>query len=323
MPKPSSLATLDGFLREHNHVLADLRWEAVCARWGLATEAFGDSLRRSAQKRFAAAHPTAGEVEAYLKSLHMEDLALACACSEGIDAAWEFFIANFRENLRGAARAIVRTSGSANDAGAQELADSLYAELFGVRSAADGRRKSLFEYFHGRSKLSTWLRAVLAQRHVDSIRTTARTVSLDEEPEEAPRNFVDRNEPVSRDPDRAKYIARIDRALSSALAALSTRERMILACYYVDQMRLAQIGKLLGEHESTVSRQLDRIRKGLREGVTAALRRDAPARDGCPPEPALDAAQVELALEYAVEDWPFDLERALSPRASGEEPPSE
>src|ERR1700739_1765059 len=111
MPKPLSLATLDAFLKEHAHALADLRWEAVCARWGLSPESFADSLRRSARKRFGNAQPAPGEVEAYLRSLHSDDLALACACSEGVEAAWEFFIAHFREDLRGAARAIVRTSG--------------------------------------------------------------------------------------------------------------------------------------------------------------------------------------------------------------------
>ena len=320
MSKASSLATLNGFLRQHAHTLEDLRWEAVCARWALSAESFGDSLRRSTQKRFGNEQPPAGEVEAYLRSLHLEDLALACACSEGIEAAWEFFIAQFRQDLRDAARAIVRTSGSSDDARADDLADSLYAELYGMRSGADGRRKSLFEYFHGRSKLSTWLRTVLAQRHVDSIRTNRRTVSLEGDEEEAPRDFPKREESVSPDPDRAKYLARIDMALSSALAGLGSRERMILACYYVDEITLAGIGKLLGEHESTVSRQLDRIRTALRDCVAAALRREVPAREGCPAEPALDAAQAELALEYAVEDWPFDLARALSAPGPGEEP---
>lgn len=320
MPKPSSPATLDAFLNEHAHVLADLRWEAVCARWGLSTESFGDSLRRSAQKRFGNEQPAAGEVEAYLRSLHPDDLALACACSEGIEAAWEFFIAHFREDLRGAARAIVRTSGSSDDARADDLADSLYAELYGIRSGADGQRKSLFEYFHGRSKLSTWLRAVLAQRHVDSVRTNGRTVSLEDDEEATPRDLAKRHDAGSPDPHRAKYLARIDAALSAALAGLGSRERMILACYYADQMRLAEIGKLLGEHESTVSRRLDRIRTALREGVTAALQREVPSRGGSPAEPPLDAAQVELAFEYATEDWPFDLARALSPRGPEEEP---
>jgi hypothetical protein len=87
---------------------------------------------------------------------------------------------------------------------------------------------------------------------------------------------------------------------------------MLLACYYVDQLTLAEIGRTLREHESTVSRQLDRIRRQLREAVTKSLLCSTPARDGHGPEPALAEAQVELAYEYALGDWPFDLSRALS-----------
>jgi RNA polymerase sigma-70 factor len=318
MPKESPLASLDQFLAQYTHLATELHREALCARWELPAEVFAEGLRRSAQKRFGGAQPDPGAVEAYLKSLHLEDLALACACSEGIEQAWEFFIAHFRQDLRNAASAMLRGSGRADDARAEELADSLYAELYGVRSSTDGRRKSLFEYFHGRSKLSTWLRAVLAQKQVDMFRTTGRTVSLDAEMEgDVPHELADRaaSVPADPDPDRERYIGRFERALSAALASLAPRERMILACYYVDQLTLAEIGRILREHESTVSRQLERMRGALREGVTQALRHEMPANNGRPAEPALDMAQVELAFEYAVEDWPFDLSQALS--ASG------
>jgi RNA polymerase sigma-70 factor len=322
MLKESPLASLDQFLMQYTHLATDLHGEAMCARWGLPMETFAEGLRRSAEKRFGGAQADPGGVEVYLKSLHLEDLALACACSEGIEKAWEFFIAHFRQDLRHAASAMLRGSGRADDARAEELADSLYAELYGVRSSADGRRKSLFEYFHGRSKLSTWLRAVLAQKQVDLFRTSSRTVSLEAEMEgEAPRELAGRIESVPADPDRERYIGRFERALSTALASLAPRERMILACYYVDQLTLAEIGRLLREHESTVSRQLERLRRALREGVTQALRRETPASNGRPAEPALDVAQVELAFEYAVEDWPFDLSQALSgSEAAGDAP---
>jgi len=318
MPKESSLASLDQFLAQYTHLAKELHGEAQCARWGLPPGAFAESLRRSAEKRFSGAQPGPGEVEAYLKSLHLEDLALACACSEGIEKAWEFFIAHFRQDLRNAASAMLRGSGHADNARAEELADSLYAELYGVRPSSDGRRKSLFEYFHGRSKLSTWLRAVLAQKQVDMFRTNSKTVSLEAEMEgDAPRELAGRanSVPADSDPDRERYIGRFERALSAAFANLTPRERMILACYYVDQLTLAEIGRLLREHESTVSRQLERMRRALREGVTQELRRETAACNGRPGEPALDVAQVELAFEYAVEDWPFDLSQALS--ASG------
>jgi RNA polymerase sigma-70 factor len=324
MPQESSLASLDQFLAQYAHLITELHAGALCARWGLPPEAFAENLRRSAEKRFAGAQPDPRDVEVYLKSLRLEDLALACACSEGIEKAWEFFITHFRQELRNAASAMLRGSGRADDARAEEMADSLYAELYGVRSSADGRRKSLFEYFHGRSKLSTWLRAVLAQKQVDMFRTSGRTVSLEAETEgEVPRELAGRTESVLADPDRDKYLVRFDRALSTALANLTPRERMMLACYYVDQITLAEIGRLLREHESTVSRQLERLRRALREGVTQALQREIPACDSRPAEPALDGAQVELAFEYAVEDWPFDLSQALSGPEPAADPPEE
>jgi RNA polymerase sigma factor (sigma-70 family) len=339
MAQESSLASLDAFSTQHAYLVDWLYGEAKCARWDLARSRFAETLRRSAEKRYRGVRASAAEVEIYLKSLHLEDLALACACGEGKEAAWEFFVAHFRQELHIAARAILRTSGDGDDARAAELADSLYAELYGLSPARSGQRKSLFEYFHGRSKLSTWLRAVLAQRHVDLLRTSWRTVSLESEDDEAQREItagrpselrVNKRGPYSlpqrmdstpADPDRERYLARIDAALSAAIAGLAPRERMLLACYYVDQLTLAEIGRTLREHESTVSRQLDRTRRELREAVTQSLLRGAHSRDGHAPEPGLDEAQVELAFEYALEDWPFDLARALSEGETAVDPP--
>jgi len=326
MPKEIFLASLDEFLAQYARLVGAWHAEAMGARWGLSEVAFAEGLRRSAGKRFGGAQPAPSEVEAYVKSLHLEDLALACACSEGLEKAWEFFIAHFRQDLRHAASAMLRGSGRADEGRAEELADSLYAELYGVRSSADGRRKSLFEYFHGRSKLSTWLRAVLAQKQVDMFRTSGRTVSLDDEMEGgAPREQAARTAsvPANPDPDRGRYLGRFDRALAAALAGLTPRDRLILACYYVDQLTLAEIGRLLREHESTVSRHLERLRRALRESVTQALQREIPACNGRPAEPALDVAQTELAFEYAIQDWPFDLSVALSAPEAAAEPPEE
>jgi RNA polymerase sigma-70 factor len=319
--KKSSLATLPQFLAGYSDLVRELSTGARCERWGLLPEDFARSLQRSAAKRFGGALTGTSAVEAYLRSLHLEDLALACACSQGIEKAWEFFIAQFRQDLRHAAGAMLRGSGHADDARAQELADSLYADLYGVRTGKDGARKSLFEYFHGRSKLSTWLRAVLAQRQVDMFRASAKTVSLDAEmDDEAPREMAGGTESVSADPDREKYLKRFERALAAALAGMTPRDRLILSCYYVDQLTLAEIGGMLREHESTVSRQLERVRSAVREGVTKALQCEMPACDGRPSEPALDIAQVELIFEYAVGDWPFDLSKTLSVPEPGSDP---
>jgi RNA polymerase sigma-70 factor (ECF subfamily) len=314
MTLESTLESLPTFSTQYAHLIEWGYAEAKCARWNLTRERFAEALRHSASKQFRGRHADKSEVENYLKSLHLEDLALACACSEGVEEAWEFFVSNFRQDLRSAARAILRSSGAGHEARAEELADSLYAELYGI-SSIGGKRKSLFDYFHGRSKLSTWLRAVLAQRHVDFIRSGKKTVSLDAESDDMPRDLSQPTNSPQGDPNRELYLARLDDALTAALADLPPRERLLLAYYYSDQLTLAEIGRTLGEHESTVSRQLDRTRRILRELVTEKLLRGTPASDGRAPVAGLDEAQVELTFEYALEDWPFDLSRALSKSA--------
>ncbi len=316
----SHFASVREFSAQYASLLEAAYAQADATRWALPQERFTEALRRSVEKRFRGASPGSTEVEAYLKSLHLEDLALACACSAGIEAAWEFFVAQFRAPLRAAARAILHSSSAVHASRSEELADALYADLYGLGSADGSRRKSLFEYFHGRSKLSTWLRAVLAQRHVDLLRSGQRIVSLDSDAEHPPREVLQRSERTAPDPDRARYLAKMDDALAGALDNLTARERLLISCYYADQITLAEIGRMVGEHESTISRQLGRTRRRLREMVTTQLLRGTVTGDGRPAEPGLDAAQVELAFEYVCEDWPFDLSRALASQRLEPEP---
>jgi RNA polymerase sigma factor (sigma-70 family) len=234
-------------------------------------------------------------------------LALAVACAARAEKAWEHFIAHFRPELYAAARAICRQDESA----ARDFADSLYAELFGVgRSSGEpgsAELHSLFDYFHGRSKLSTWLRAILAQRFVDTVRASRRAESLDDEDTQREAAAITARLATSEnDPDRARYLALLQVALTSALASLAPRDRLRLAYYYVQDLTLAQIGKLFGEHEATVSRHLGRIRRELRQQVERALRADKRLSD----------AQIRLCYEYAMKEWPFDLTRALTERDS-------
>jgi hypothetical protein len=76
MPKELPLTSLKQFLGQYADVVAKLHAKAACARWGLPLESFAESLRRSAEKRFAGAPPGPSEVETYLESLEIEDLAL-------------------------------------------------------------------------------------------------------------------------------------------------------------------------------------------------------------------------------------------------------
>lgn len=238
-----------------------LHRQAGADRWQLPLEPFADALERSARRSFSGDAPDARALEKYLASLHLADLALACACAEGNTDAWDHFVAAYRPVLYRAADAIDPSGG------AREAADSLYGELFGL-SERNGERRSHFRYFHGRSSLPTWLRAVLAQRHVDRLRSVRR---LDPLPaDEAPGALAGTAAAVN--PAWLRYLGLVRQCLAAAIAALEPRDRLRLASYYAQDLTLAQIGRLLGEHEATVSRQLARTRRHLREQVEQALR---------------------------------------------------
>lgn len=180
--------------------------------------------------------------------------------------------------------------------GARDLADSLYAELFGVGDAGD--RRSLFRYFHGRSSLTTWLRAVLSQRFVDRLRANKRVEALPEDESAGalpgPQQTID--------PDRRRYATLIQDALGHAVAALPPRDRLRLACYYAQDLTLAETGRALGEHEATSSRQLARTRRLIREDVERRLRT----------EERLTDPQIAECFACVSEDaGPLDLQEML------------
>jgi RNA polymerase sigma-70 factor, ECF subfamily len=233
-----------------------LHTQAEAARWQVTPARFAEVLERSAAHLGLA---TPSQAAARLPALHLADLALACACADGDDAAWEHFIREYRPALYRAAGAIDRTGES------RDLADALYAELYGLRGEAD-RRQSLFRYFHGRSSLATWLRAILAQRHVDRLRGQRRLQPLPE------GEGYDLAAPAAPEADPKGCVDRVRQALSAAIARLAARDRLRLGWYYAQQMTLAQIGRTLGEHEATVSRQLNRARAALRADIEATLR---------------------------------------------------
>ena len=270
--------------------------QARADRWQVPEDQFRAALEASAAKAFGAT-PTSRDLERYLGSLRLEELALACACAAGHEAAWEHFILEYRPVLYRSADALDPSGG------ARELADSLYADLFGV--PAEGERRSLFRYFHGRSSLATWLRAVLSQRLVDRARARARTTPLPDEEPAAPPQLPSG---APSDPHRDRYLSLIHAAFRDALARLDPRERLRLLYYYAQGLTLAQTGRLLREHEASVSRHLSSARKAIRRDVEQQLRDSA----------KLDPDEIECCFAYVSEDpGSLDLDRLLRARNPG------
>lgn len=244
-------------------LIARLYGRSRAADWSLSRDAFDAALAASVAHAFAGLNPTTAEVERYAESLNVEDLALAAACAAGSERAWEQFVAEYRPLLHRAADAIDPTGG------ARELADSLYADLYGLQER-QGVRQSLFRYFHGRSRLATWLRAVLAQRHVDRMRAGRRLEPLPEDPDTLPS----RSTATSADARRSRFLTAMRQAVAAAVASLAPRDRLRLSCYYAQDLTLAAIGRLLKEHEATVSRHLTRTRLAVRSEVESRLQTD-------------------------------------------------
>jgi RNA polymerase sigma-70 factor (ECF subfamily) len=268
-------------------LVATLHAEAHASRWGVDVPAFTRALEASLAKGVETTAGGADQIARYLRGLHLDDLALACACAAGHEEAWRHFVETYRPALYRAADAI-DPSGNG-----RELADSLYADLFGLADSGT-LRQSLFRYFHGRSSLSTWLKAILAQRHVDRLRARKRQQPIDE----AGLDLLPAPT-ANPDPDRDRFVTLMRAALAAAMALLDPRDRLRMACYYARQMTLAQTGRLLGEHEATVSRHLARSRSAIREAVEQQLRREHHLSDAeisaCFGSIAADTGSLDLA----------------------------
>ena len=274
-------------------VLVELYARSKAGSYGISAEQFSQILARIAGKY--APEASGEQLRAFYSSLRVEELALARGCAAGHEGAWEIFLTRFREKLYDAAHGIVR-----DDAMARELADGLYADLYGTRTGESGARVSKLESYTGRGSLEGWLRTVLAQEYVNRYRSGKRNVSLEAQ-EEAGHQLPS---PQREDPPPPD--ARLAPAIDQALAALSAEDRFILASYYLDGRKLAQIAKMLGVHESTISRKVEKIAASVRKTIIEGLVYRGMSR-----------RQAEEALEVDVRDVSMDIRSRLAQETQG------
>lgn len=275
-----------------NELLAELHAKSGCDKLGLSGESLAAILIEVGTKHAASGAPES-EFRAFFLSLRVDELALARACAAGSNAAWEIFLTRFREKLYLSALRVAR-----EDSAAHDLADTLFADLYGT-STRDGKRVSKLNSYTGRGSLEGWLRTVLAQEYVNRYRKTKRLVSLDEESEEGAQFAAPDPEPVP------VADSRLAQSTDEALAFLGGEDRLVLSAYYLDGRTLAEIARMLGVHESTISRKLDKLAKSLRKQIVAGLTRRGMSR-----------RQAEEALDVDVRDLQVDIRRSLSTQDS-------
>jgi RNA polymerase sigma-70 factor, ECF subfamily len=168
----------------------------------------------------------------------------------------------------------------------RDLADSLYAELYGLRQL-DGHRRSPLVTYSGRGSFLGWLRTTLAQRHVDHHRRTHREAPLDNV---EPLASIPAPEPISAE------LTRLRDAVTHTLRDLNPEDRFLLSCYFLDRQTLLQISQTVRVHEATVSRRLKRLVAGLRKQLLRHLQFGGLSKRAAEAALGADPRDIEINL---------------------------
>ena len=222
----------------------------------------------------------------FYRSLHLAELALAHGCALGREAAWETFLSRYRSPL---AHAAVSITGSATLG--HDLAESLYAELYGLR-VADGERRSPLASYTGRGSLLGWLRATVVQRWRDHHRRTHRETALDD---------FDSPAPAPAQIPAPLPLAQLTSAVSLALRSVGAEDRFLLSAYYLDRQTLLQIARTLGVHEATISRRLKRLAVGLRKQLVENLISAGLSKAAAQEALGADPRDIEINLRHLLQ----------------------
>jgi RNA polymerase sigma-70 factor (ECF subfamily) len=229
---------------------------------------------------------TPQQISDFWRSLQLRDLALAHACALGRESAWQQFMTRYRDTLIQAA--IGMTSSAATG---RELADSLYADLFGLTDR-DGQRRSPLTYYSGRGSLKGFLRATLAQRNVDDHRRTKRESPLttDELPAVSPGATP-----------TTEILSRLSQALSATFGRLVDEDRFLLSAWFLDRRTLLEISRVLGVHEATVSRRLQRLTARLHDGLLENLQASGLSKAAAEEALATDPRDLDVNLRLLLQ----------------------
>jgi RNA polymerase sigma-70 factor, ECF subfamily len=267
--------------------LAELYLRSRAEEFDIAFDEFAATLYQLIRKNLPAASDH--QKREFCFKLHIEDLVLSRACAYGHHRAWEIFMGQFRQKLYDTARQITR-----DDSTGRELADSVYADLYGTQTR-DGQRISKLSSYGGRGSLSGWLRTVLAQEYINHYRKQRRLVSLDRECEEGAQFPATAVQAVTAIDERLEFAA------DEVLRSLPAEDRFVLASYFLDERTLAEIARTLSVHESTISRKVEKLTKSLRKQILKRLIAMGMSR-----------RQAEEALSADVRDLRLDIRASLA-----------
>ena len=240
------------------------------------------SRLRTATEKYVLKHDTSADgraIDSFVDTLHADDLCLVIACERGDEHAWNDLFEGYGATVRSAARAA-----SSNEAMADDVAQSIWAELHGLKMREDGKPGGKLGYYSGVGSLGGWLRAVVGQLAIDQHRRQTRLVQAEED-SDLDRMALDDGDldgagayQLSASPEELLTSnlasADVEKALGRALAELPDEDRLLMKLYYFDGLRLREAGAVLGVHEATASRRLTRIHGDVRQHVETILMKE-------------------------------------------------
>ncbi|HEX7720646.1 MAG TPA: sigma-70 family RNA polymerase sigma factor, partial [Pyrinomonadaceae bacterium] len=237
---------------------------------------------RTAIEKYVFKHDPSADVRTidnFVDTLHADDLCLVIACERADEHAWNDLFEGYGATVRSAARAA-----SSNEAMADDVAQSIWAELHGLKTREEGKPAGKLGYYSGVGSLGGWLRAVVGQLAIDQHRRQTRLVQAEED-SDLDRMALDDGDldgagayQMSASPEELLTSnlasADVEKALGCALAKLPDEDRLLMKLYYFDGLRLREAGAVLGVHEATASRRLTRIHGDVRQHVEAILMKE-------------------------------------------------
>lgn len=289
---PVAIPQPESYFKEISGIAIDEFWQTADAEAaGLTKSELAAALLAVGAKHNYGLPPGAqakhAPVCAFWRALQLRELALAQACALGRDVAWQRFLAEYRQPLTQIAIGI---TGSV--AAGTELADSLYSEIFGL-TERNGQRQSPLASYSGRGSLKGFLRAALAQRHIDRYRRTCREAPLvnDDWPAVSP-------EPVPP----SDILSRLGDSVAATLSSLEPEERFILAAWFLDRHTLLEIAQILRVHEATVSRRIKRLTENLRKQLLKSLQASGMSRAAAEETLGTDPRYLDLNLRRLLQN---------------------
>ncbi len=204
--------------------------------------------------------------DAFLEHLYPLDWFLACACVEGLSAAWEALFNSRASRTESLLVDALRHRAIRLYPRDPERQEEAVTDFWGYLLAGEreGSRPILARY-DGQRPLVPWLIRVFQNKHLSDLRKHKGEVPLGEE------RIGEADLYLPEDSD-ARWHDQFREAAHEWFAELSEQEVLLLGLRLRYRLSQREVAKLLGIHEGNVTRRIDTLSEKCHERIGQALR---------------------------------------------------